>query len=131
MSVVQEVVQTAAAQTVVTTAETAVALTNVVGSPLSGGQGVRIAVSLQMTVGTAGTGLTVRVRQGNGLTGTIVGNPQAIVVAAGIVSQTVAYVDYAPPVNGQYTVTVAVGAATGNSTVSQITAEVAYEAQND
>jgi hypothetical protein len=128
MALSQVAYQTATAQTVVTTAETAVQVTGVVPSPPSGGQGVRIRVSIQLTVGTAGTSLTVRVRQGNGLTGTIVGNPQAIVVAAGIVATSVEYVDYAPPVNGQYTATVTVGAATGNSTVNQAVAEVAYEA---
>lgn len=111
--------------TVVTTAETAVLTTPAMVYDQPTGQGVRISGVIAVNpVGTAATAATVRVRQGNGTTGPLVGIGEPETVAAGNsvdIPFDVEDTTRQPAESGgiQYTVTIAFTSATGNSTVVQ------------
>ena len=77
------VAQNTGAQTVVTTTELAVAqlLPYQVNNP--GGEGVQLSGEIAITSGTGTTALVARIRQGNGITGNVVGNPITVTATAG------------------------------------------------
>lgn len=108
----------AAAQTVTTTTEldvgTASTLTNAAGEP------VVICGTVNILAGTATTAVTVRVRRGEGITGTVVGIAALhTLAAAATASIPFEAVDTAVPGDNQvYSVTVQQTAATGNGTVN-------------
>jgi len=110
--------------TTVTTAETVV---GVVG-PLPEDTGVGaesciwIQAELVMTTGARTTGVTVRIRRGNGITGAIVGGSTGVIAAgaAAVVGLSWAAVDtaaIAATPEQIYSVTVQAAAATGNGSV--------------
>jgi hypothetical protein len=85
----------------------------------AGPQGVAVVGSLNITVGTGGTSVTVRVRQGS-LTGALVGVAQVATVTAGnVVTLDVGELDASPVSPATYVVTVAVAGASANSTVNR------------
>jgi hypothetical protein len=77
------VAQVTGAQTVTTTTELAVAqlVPYQVNNP--GGQGVQLSGEASITTGTGTTAVVARIRQGNGITGSVVGNPITVTVTAG------------------------------------------------
>lgn len=116
--------------TVVTTGETAVLTSPAVSDDLASNTttGVDINGFLNVTAGTAATLATIRIRQGSGITGTVVYQSEPFTVAAGS--------EYQVPYEGQdvsgfsggaaaqYTVTIQMTAATGNSTVNSASINV-------
>lgn len=111
--------------TVVTTAETAILTTPAMVYDQPSGAGVRISGVVEINpVGTGASVANVRVRQGSGTTGALVGvaEPQNCVAGNSLevtfdVEDTTRY--SAQSGGGQYTVTLAMTGATGNTTVSQ------------
>lgn len=85
-------------------------------------QGIAFDGNINMTIGTAGTAVTVRVRQGALVTGTLVGVAQAQTVTAGnTVNIPIAELDPTlVQVGAQYVVTVQQTAATANGTVNRV-----------
>jgi len=77
------VAQNTGAQTVVTTTELAVAQLNPYQVENPGGTGVQLSGEIAGTAGTGTTAVVARIRQGNGITGTVVGNPVTVSVTAG------------------------------------------------
>jgi hypothetical protein len=77
------VAQNTGAQTVTTTTELAVAQLNPYQVENPGGTGVELAGEIAGTAGTGTTAVVARIRQGNGITGTVVGNPITVSVTAG------------------------------------------------
>lgn len=120
---------TAANVTVTTTTETVVVTLTGVSMPSGDGR-VRLSGFVQMTLGTATTTVTVRVRRGTTTAGTLVGegNPIAIPSAAGTDAAFTTDVEDTPgEVAGQsYVLTVEQAAATGNGTVLQAALEASY-----
>lgn len=109
------------AVTVTTTSETAAVTSPAQGiSPPTASLGLVVRGNVNFTAGTGATAVTIRVRQGSGITGTLVGNALTVTVAAGS-SYDLAFdvVDTSPVPAQQYTVTVTQTAATGNGTVNQ------------
>lgn len=104
--------------TVTTTTETVALTMPAISTPGAGSQ-VTMEGELNMTAGTAATAVTVRVRRGTGITGTVVGESNPVTVAAGnTVPLPWQVVDTPGEVAGQaYVVTVQQTAATGNGTV--------------
>ncbi len=110
------------AVTLTTTAETVVATSATLfsGNP---SQRVLITGHVNVTEGAGGTAYTIRLRQGSGTGGTVVGVAETDSLAAGS-SETgsVSYEDtgalLAGAAGGQYTLTVQQTAATGNGTVN-------------
>lgn len=116
-----------AATSLVTTAETVLATS----PPLSAdgqAQSVIIDAVAGFTVGTGTTSVTVRVRRGTGITGTVVNSIAGVNVAAGnSVAIPIQAVDSPGEVaDQQYVVTVQQAAATGNGTnvLSSIAASI-------
>jgi hypothetical protein len=109
-----------AAQTITTTTELAVATLSPGPARLQPvGEGLTISGMVNVTQGTAGTAITVRVREGVGITGAVVG--QALVytlAAAAVASIPFTATDSVVLDNQQYSVTVQATAATGNGTVN-------------
>lgn len=110
--------QNSTTQTITTTNETVV-LTFPGISSSSSQDTVAVQGSLDITAGTAATFVTVRVRRGTGITGTVAGNSDPITVTAGATSNIGFDVaDNPGEVAGQpYVVTVQQTAATGNGSV--------------
>lgn len=104
--------------TVTTTTETVALTLPSISTPGAGSQ-VTIDGALTMTYGTGATAVTVRVRRGTGITGTVVGEGNPLTVSAGNTSeQTFSVVDTPGEVAGQaYVVTVQQTAATANGSV--------------
>lgn len=113
--------------TPVTTAETAVLVTPAFTYDQPTGAGVIIDGTLYVSVvGAAATAATVRIRQGNGIAGPVVGVAMVEpVVAASTKTIPFTQLDASrfPAQSGgaQYTVTIQFTAATGNSTVAEAT----------
>lgn len=85
----------------------------------AGPQGVAIAGSINLLVGTGGTAAVVRVRQGS-LTGALVGLAQTTTVIAGnVVDLDVGELDANPVSPATYVVTVSVTGASANSTMNR------------
>ena len=115
-----------AATSLVTTAETAVLTFTIPPEGNPGGQGIYIDVNCVVTTGAATTALQIRVRQGSGVGGAIVGVMAQTQVAAataneqagaGVLDPTLIY-----PAGNTYTVTVQQVAATGNGTMLSVLA---------
>lgn len=122
MSVVLYHANVVGAVPLVTTAETAVATSAnlFLGNP---NQRVQISGHVNVTEGTGGTAYTVRIRQGNGTGGTVVGVAEVDSLAAGNTETApFSFEDTGAlllgAAGGQYTVTVQQTAATGNGTVN-------------
>lgn len=116
--------------TLVTTAETAVATTvnMFLGNP---NQRVLISGHVNVTEGTGGTAFTVRLRQGNGTGGAVVGAAETdSLAAANSETAPFSFEDTGAlllgAAGGQYTITVQQTAATANGTVN--TADIKVEA---
>jgi hypothetical protein len=108
--------------TITTTTELATAvLPGIATGP--GGSAVQLLAVIAFTTGTGVTSVTVRVRQGSGITGTVVGSSGAVVIAAstaGVVP--IEVIDNPAEVNGlQYALTIQQAAATGNGSVTLAT----------
>lgn len=109
-------------------AETAVYVTPV----LQTGQGnglVGVSGTIYVTIGTAGTAVTLRLRQGNGTGGTLVQALPAVTVTAGnLTAISFGFTDTLNTLEavggGQYTLTAQVTAATATSTVGGLDIEV-------
>lgn len=119
-----ETASLAASVTVTTTTETVA----IVSPPLamqSPTQRIVIWVWGQLLVGAGATGITPRVRRGNGITGAIVGSGilEAVLGAAGSVEPKVMLVLDLPPAEDvmQYSFTLQQAAATGNGTIEAAT----------
>jgi hypothetical protein len=117
---IQSVAQIPAAVTVVTTAETVAAVLPALGEATTANPDLIIG-SLNLTMGTAGTAVTVRVRTGATTAGTLVGVANVHTLAAAAIAQiafTAVNSAITPVTGNQYCVTVQATAATGNSTVN-------------
>jgi hypothetical protein len=125
MTARQFAAQNNSAQPVTTTTETVV-LTLPAVSTNGPGDTVSIQGIVDMTYGTGTTAVTVRVRRGTGITGTLVGTADPWNVTAGNTSeQTFAVEDTPGEVAGQaYVVTVQQTAATANGSVLHAEAEI-------
>lgn len=102
-------------------AETIIATTGAIQLAIDNAQVILVAF-VEITVGTSGTGLTLRLRRGNALTSALVnvGNA-ATVVAANLVRQSLVYADSPGVVAGlQYSLTAQVTAGAAASTVSDV-----------
>jgi hypothetical protein len=104
---------------VVTTAETAA----VVSDPLTGStDGAKYTISgvINITAGTATTAVVIRVRRGNGVAGTLVGETEPHTLAAGAQANIPYGVTDFPGAVGsqQYTASVVQTAATGNGAIN-------------
>lgn len=104
--------------TVVTTAETVA----IVSDPISQSydqERVTISGMISMLTGTGTTALTIRVREGNGITGTQVGESIPVTIGAGANDPRPFQVSYNPQsvANMPYSVTVQQTAASANGTV--------------
>jgi hypothetical protein len=116
--------------TITTTTETVVATAPAFSYNNPGTSGVSISGVINLTMGTAGTGSIIRVRQGS-LTGPIVGvsggttQTEAAAAVANIPFEVEDTSGFYQAANSIYVVTVQPVAATGNSTVNQATIEVA------
>lgn len=112
-------------------AETAVFVTPVLaptGPAEAPGQNpVSITGTINLTPGTTATGATIRVRQGNGVAGALVGAaPVHTVAAAAPQSISFGATDNSGYLQGggQYTITVTMTAATAATTINMVDAEV-------
>ena len=116
---VQAAVQIPAAVTLVTTAETIVATLPFVGQGTAR-DGNLISGFINVTQGTAGTAITIRVRAGATVTGTLIGVADVNTLAAAAVAN----IEFGAldlsvfPAGNQYVVTVQATAATGNTVVN-------------
>jgi hypothetical protein len=118
-----------AATSLVTTAETAVLTFTTAPENQPTGQGLYIDANCIVTTGAAATALQVRVRQGAGTAGAIVGVVAQSQCAASTADELASCAALDPttnyPAGNTYTVTVQQVAATGNGTMAQVTASVA------
>lgn len=112
----------ASAVTIPTTTETVVAtLGPFTENQVSPAQGVAFDGNINITTGTGTTSVTVRVRQGTGITGALVGVAQSQVATAGqTINIPISELDptLVQP-NAQYVVTVQQAAASANGTVNR------------
>lgn len=108
----------------VTTAETAVATTQPVVYNAPGGEGNACEGNIVITTGAAATGVTIRVRQGVGVAGAIVGTTGIVPTGASVVADLgYSFLDASALATNsgtplQYTVTVQQNAATGNASIA-------------
>jgi hypothetical protein len=120
----KNVQQSLATTTLVTTAETAVGTFTIPPENNPTGQGVYIEGSCIVTTGAAATSLTMRLRLGSGLGGSIVGGPVTTVCNASSTGQGAQLVTLDQtqvyPAGQQYTVTIAQNAATGNGVMQSV-----------
>jgi hypothetical protein len=120
----KNVQQSLAPTSLVTTAETAVGTFTIPPENNPTGQGIYIEASCIVTTGAAASSLTMRLRQGSGLTGPIVGGPVTTVCNASSTGQGAQLVTLDQtqvyPVGQTYTVTMAQNAATGNGTMQSV-----------
>lgn len=89
---------------------------------------VGISGTINLTPGTAATGATIRVRQGNGLGGAVVSAAAPLHTVAAGAAQSISFgatdaTGYLQG-GGQYTITVQMTAATGATTINLVDAEV-------
>lgn len=119
----------AAATSLVTTAETAVLTFTIPPENNPAGQGIYIDVNAVLTSGAAATAVQVRIRQGTGTGGAVVGVMAQTQVAASTANENASAAAVDPttvyPAGNTYTVTVQQVAATGNGTMQQVTASIA------
>lgn len=118
--------QVTTSQTITTTTEKALLVTTPMNDGIPGAmQPIRIAGTVNITPGTGTTAVVIRVRQGNGITGTVVGSALTHTVTAGNAIQlaysaedTSSWLTQAG--GGSYSVTVQQTGASGNGTVNFI-----------
>ena len=130
MGVIYQATTTTGLTNAATNAETAVFTTPVLPSQGQGLAAVSISGYVNITAGTGTTAVVVRVRQGSGVTGTIVSALAASdSLAAGAVesipfgvTDTSTYLESGT--GGQYTITVQQTGGTGNGTTNAIDIEV-------
>jgi hypothetical protein len=119
----------AAATSLVTTAETAVLTFTTAPEQQPTGQGIYIDANAVLTTGAAATAVQVRIRQGVGTGGALVGVVAQTQVAAATANEIAGCAAVDPvttyPNGNTYTVTVQQVGATGNGTMAQVTASVA------
>lgn len=117
----------AAGVVVTTTAETVAATVQGISTE-AGGDTVQLEGQLEVTVGTAGTSVVLKIERGSAAGSTLVIADTAVNVAAGnTVNLSINGSDSPGEVAGQsYILTVTVGAATGNSTVTQAQLNASY-----
>lgn len=112
-----------AATSLVTTAETAVLTFTIPPEQNPGGQGVYFNATFNFTPGTGTTAVVLRVRQGSGTGGAVVGVPFSTPVTAGVANSTAEASVVDPttsyPAGNTYTLTAAQVGATGNGTAAQ------------
>jgi hypothetical protein len=117
------------ATSLVTTAETAVLTFTTAPEQQPTGQGLYIDVNAVVNTGAAATAVQVRIRQGAGTAGALVGVVAQTQVAASTANEIAGCAAVDPqtsyPAGNTYTVTVQQVAATGNGTMAQVTASVA------
>lgn len=115
-------VASASAVTLVTTAETVIAVTSINQTNNPGGQGVLVRGSVNVTAGAGTTAVVVRVRTGSTTAGTLIGVAETdTLAAANSESLPFDFLDSsANALNGnvQYCVTVQQTGATGNGTAN-------------
>ena len=108
-----------------TTSETAVLTFSIPPYSEPSGQGVYLDANCVMTTGSAVTGVTVRIRQGTGVTGAVLGQPCLTPAGASTANTFAGCVglDQTPsyPQGNTYTVTVQQASATGAGTMQQVT----------
>ena len=112
-------VRAAPAATITTTTELVVVTSNGINTGAPGAR-VMIRAYLNVTTGLGTTGLTVRVRRGTGITGTVVGTAE-ILTAAASTQYLLALTAVDSPgevAQQQYVVTVQQAGATGNGTAN-------------
>jgi hypothetical protein len=113
---------TASAVTLTTTTETVLATLPGIAPAI--GQPIDLIASIDLTTGTAVTGVTFNIRRGTGITGTIVATIGPIAIAASTRGEFVLVgVDLTLPesANAQYVITGTQAAATGNGTANNVT----------
>lgn len=112
--------QTTGDVTVTTTAETAVAQIDSVSTP-GAGYTVTLDAHIDFTTGAGTTAVTLRWRQGSGVTGTVIGETEVPAeLASSRVNIDISAVDTPGEIAGQtYTCTIQQTAATGNGTVNK------------
>lgn len=109
----------AAAQAIVTTTELDAGTVSLGGRVVGAGEGLVISGEINVLAGTAATDMTVRVRKGEGITGTLVGVAQVTsIIATDTLSIPFSAIDSAPADNASYSVTVQQTAATANGAVN-------------
>jgi hypothetical protein len=118
-----------AATSLVTTTETAVLTFTIPPENQPSGQGIYIDANVILTTGAATTAVQVRIRQGSGVAGAVVGVMEQTQVAAATANEGASCAAVDPtlvyPAGNTYTVTVQQVAATGNGTMAQALASVA------
>src|SRR5580704_1637850 len=118
-----------AATSLVTTAETAVLTFTTAPEQQPSGQGLYIDANCIVTTGAATTAIQVRIRQGSGVAGALVGVMAQSQAAASTANEEASCAALDPvtsyPAGNTYTVTVQQVAATGNGAMVQVTASVA------
>jgi hypothetical protein len=119
----------AAATSLVTTAETAVLTFTIPPENNPAGQGIYIDATVVLTTGASTTAVQVRIRQGTGVAGALVGVMDQTQVLAATANEGAGCAAVDPtlvyPAGNTYTVTVQQVAATGNGTMAQAVASVA------
>ena len=113
-------VHTTGATTVTTTTETVGATIGPFNINDPGGQGILLEGILSITAGTGTTSVTCRLRQGTGITGTVVGNAVSQTVTAGntYLLSPMALDTTLSATNQQYVITVQQTGATANGTIN-------------
>lgn len=118
-----------AATSLVTTAETAVLTFTIPPEGNPTGQGIYIDAGIILTSGASTTAVQVRIRQGSGVAGAVVGVMGQTQVLAATANEVAGVVAVDPtltyPAGNTYTVTVQQVAATGNGTMQQAVASTA------
>ena len=106
-------------QTATTTTETLVAFLSAYQVNNPSGEGVQLNGHLAFTPGTAATAATIRIRQGQGITGSVVGQPFVrTVTAAQATSMSMAVLDAFNLTSSlAYSLTIQFTAATADSTI--------------
>jgi hypothetical protein len=118
--------QSTSPQTLVTTTEKALLVTTPIVDGIPGSiSPIRIAGTINVTPGTGTTSVVIRVRQGNGITGTALGNPVTHNVTAAAPTQLAFSAQdlsgwLTQAGGGSYAVTIQQTGATGNGTVNYV-----------
>lgn len=109
----------ASAQTITTTTELEAGVVSAGGRTTPQGEGLCVSGILNVTAGTGTTAVVVRVREGRGIAGTLVGTAKTHTLAAGA-SASIPFCEYDSAVgeNQIYSVTIQQTGATGNGTVN-------------
>lgn len=115
--------------TVVTTAETAAVVSDPI-TPATDGAKVIISGHINITSGAGVTGLVIRIRRGNGVSGTLIGETEPGALGASATDNfPFAITDFPGAVAGQqYTASVVQTGATGNGTINNASITVTTDA---